>query len=253
MKYICAKKIKKAGVPVLILTLSSMVFFLPVSAAPGWNTEEGSENTQGDQKKTGKNETDGEATVYGAIGNLDDKYSMDIDGDGTADVTIPQADLIEVAVTPSVVVNIYLKPTDTGEKVQTKSSEGTIQNQNLHNSLKVSLQTLEGQNNNTGQIKVTDDLEQNAEDGLSLSIYAQDVSGNAFAVEGETLGTTSTSLANTAQNPPVPITLGTLSPKGESLSYGTYLFQSDCRRQFIEKYENKPITYKAVYKFTIQN
>lgn len=226
---------------------------LPLSAAPSWKQQgEGTGNAQGDQKQTGKSDGAGEAPVYGAIGSLDDKFSMDIDGDGTADVTIPEADLIEVSVTPSIVVNVYPQKPG-GEEVMSNSAEGIIKNENAYNRLKVSLGGLVAQDENAEQITVTDELDKHTENGLSLFIYAEDSGENAFLKEGESLGSQVISLTNTAQEPAVPITLGTLSEKGSSLAAGTYLFQADCRSAFLEKYKDLPITYKAIYKFTIEN
>lgn len=226
-----------------------------LTAAPDWKQQEGADNAQGDQKKTGKTDTTGKAPVYGAIGNLDDKYSMDIDGDGTSDITIPEADLIEVSVTPSIVVNVYRKEAGPGEEevVTSTSAEGIIRNQNAHNCLKVSIDGLEALDENAGKIKITDELDQNAENGLSLSIYAKKAASNAFALPGEGLGTETKSLANTAQEPPVPVTLGIMSEKGGDASFGIYQLSADCRGAFVDKYKDLPITYQAVYKFTIEN
>lgn len=252
------KKIQTTAVFIVVCgTVLWTVKSVSAAAAPDWNHQSGADNAQSDQKKTGKTDTTGEAFVYGAIGNLDDKYSMDIDGDGTADITVPEADLIEVTVTPSIVVNVCRKEAGPGETevVTSSSAEGVIQNQNAHNRLKVSIDGLEALNENAEKIKITDELDQNAENGLSLGVYAKETTNNAFAMPeaGDGLGAETRSLANTAQEPPVPVTLGTLSEKGGDSSFGIYLLKADCRGAFVDKYKDLPITYQAVYKFTIEN
>lgn len=247
---------RKIQTTAAFLTLCGILYTgFPVSAAPNWSSEGGADNAQGDQRKTGKTDTAGEAPVYGAIGNLDDQYSMDIDGDGNADITIPEADLIEVSVTPSIAVNVYPEKAEAGgeEVIICTSAEGSIENQNANNCLKVTLAALEAKDANAGLIKVTEELDQNAENGLSLSVYGKAAEDNAFTQPGESLGTTPVSLANTAQDPPVPVSLGTLSEKTGASPCGIYLLKADCRKAFLDKYKDQPITYRAVYKFTIEN
>lgn len=247
------KKRQTAAVFLALCTIITTA--IPTLAAPVWSGKGGADNIQGDKSQTGKTDTTGEAPVYGAIGNLDDRYSMDIDGDGNADITIPKGDLIEVSVTPSMVVNIYPEKAQDGKEaaIISTSAEGSIENQNTNNRLKVSLDGLEARDENAGQIKVTDETVQNAENGLSLSIYGKTEDNNAFIMTGECLGTNPVSLANAAQDPPVPIILGTLSEKGGAAPSGIYLLKGDCRPEFVEKYKDQPITYRAVYKFTIEN
>lgn len=239
----------------MLLTLGCAFTVLPVSAEVNWNKQEGAENAQGDQKKTGKTETTGEVPVYGAIGNLDEKFSMDIDGDGISDVTIPEADLIEVSVTPSVVVNVFFQKTSPGEEeaVTSTSAEGIIANKNTYNQLKVSLTGLEPEDDNAKTIQISDDLSTDPEAKLSLSIYAEDTIGNAFTKGTDSIGKEIISLANAAQTPPIPVSLGTITPKGGATPTGTYLFKANCASEFANKYKDQAITYKAVYKFTIQN
>ena len=229
----------------LLLVLCCAMISLPVSAAPQWKQTEGAQNAQGDKKTNGKADTTGEIPVYGAIGNMDENSSMDIDGDGKADITIPKADLIEVSVTPTVVVNVYL---DEGV-VTTDSAEGVITNKNPDNQLDVTLSELSARDDHAKQIKITNEVDLNAEDGLNLSLYASESPYNAFYLN---LGKQEISLANTAQTPPVPVPLGTLTEKGGDAVSGTYLFKADCREPFINKYKDLPITYQAVYKFAIK-
>lgn len=227
-----------------LITLCCIFSVLPISAAGGFNSQE-------DQEMTGKSDTETKVPVYGAIGNLDGSHSMDIDGDGTADITLPEADLIEVSVTPSATVNVFRGEEGT---IQSVSAESTIKNLNADNRLKVSLESLEAANNAAKQIKITENPDQNKENGLNLSIYAKADTNNAFARkgQGEALGQNTIALANTAKSSPVPVTLGTLSEKGGAASSGTFLFKADCRNAFIEKYQGEPVTYQAVFKFTIQ-
>lgn len=239
------KKNRAGKKTALFLACCCAAVSLQVSAAPQWKQTEGAENTQGDKKTSGKADTTGEIPVYGAIGNMDENSSMDIDGDGTADLTIPRADLIEVSVTPTVAVNVYMKE----GTVVTDSAEGVLANKNSDNQLEVTLTELTARDDNAKKIKITKELDLNAEDGLDLSIYAPESPYNAFYF---TLGNREVSLANTAQNPPVQIPLGTLTEKGGDATSGTYLFKADCRESFINKYKDLPITYEAVYKFTIK-
>ena len=231
------------------------LFVLPSYASPEWNTQEGADNAQGDQKKTGKTQSEAQVPVHGAIGNLDDRYSMDIDGDGTADITIPEADLIEVTVTPSVLVNVYRKEANSGEdiRIASTSAEGIIKNENKYNKLKVSFAGLEPLNEHAGNVTVTEELDQNASDNLSLSIYAEDTAGNAFTKSSDGIKDQILPLANITQTPPVPITMGTLTEKGGQTPSGRYRFKANCRSAFVDKYKDQMLTYKAVYKFTIEN
>lgn len=235
------RKRKKAAALILLCCLFSV---LPASAA-------GNFAGQADREETGKSDTIAEVPVYGAIGNLDDSHSMDIDGDGIPDITLPEADLIEVSVTPAVAVNIFRSPEG---KIESVSAESTIKNLNANNRLKVSMVSLEAGNDASKQIQITGDPDKDKENGLNLSIYAKADSQNAFAQagQGEGLGADTIALYNTAKSSPVPVTLGTLSQKGGDTPFGTFLFKADCRNAFINKYQGLPVTYQAVYKFTIQ-
>lgn len=252
-------EIIKAIAFVLIL---SFVVVLPAYAAPEWKKQGTGNNPQGDQRKTGKTDGSGDVPVYGAIGNLDNNRSMDIDGDGTPDITLPEADIIEVSVCPSVLVNLHRDeeiPENLGmgivgvpEKISSTSAKGTIQNQNSHNKLTVSMAALEPQDANAKAVTVTDELDSHANNGLSLSLYADNEASNAFAKSSGSIGSQVLSLANTAANPPVALTLGILSEKGTTLQGGSYRFKADCRSAFVDRYKDKSLKYKAIFKFTIK-
>lgn len=225
----------------VLITFCLLLSVLPIDAAGTWIGQE-------NQDKTGKSDTAAEIPVYGAIGSPKNG-AMDIDGDGTADITLPEADLIEVSVTPAVAVNVYRDKT-----VKSVSAKCTIKNLNADNKLKVTMESLVAGNNTAKQIRITEDLNRYKEDGLNLSIYAKTDSRNAFAGsgQGKSLGQRAAGLAGTAKSSPVPITLGTLSEKGGRTPSGTYLFKADCKNAFIEKYQGRAINFQAIYKFTIQ-
>lgn len=242
---------------ILFILICCFMLVLPTYAAtPQWHEKGGEENPQGDQRTTGKTEKNADVPVYGAIGNLDDNYAMDIDGDGNADITLPEADLIEVTVTPYVLVNVYRKEPGSGgdgDSVST-SARGVVKNENAHNKIKVELAKLEPRNEEARAVKITEQLDSAPADNLSLKVYSEDARGNAFTRINGGISDQVLSLTNITQEPPVPITLGFLQPKlgepGEASS-GTYQFAADCRGAFIDHYEDKTLSYEAIYRFSI--
>lgn len=256
-------------------------------ATLGQDPASGQTNTQGDKKATGKADVSGgtgdganenaNSAVYGAIGNLTEG-GLDVNGDGVADVTVPESDVINVWVTPTVEVLITRISNSSGVSIQTMSAKCLIRNMNEKNKVKVDLMGLDpGDDSNAKQINLTDTITSGTgtENNLKMTVTADAVNTNAFwqsstggigrkAVDDRTAlsnlpggknwgdGTTRSTSS---------VTLGTLQELGNENGWdrGIFLYDAACSDEFYTAWKpasetdySKTIVFRAVYKFTIQ-
>lgn len=101
-------------------------------AAPAWTDDPPGLQTAESTAETDKT-LEHEAPVYGYMGNAG--YEVDVDGDGTADMTVPAEDIIDVTVP----LDVMVVATYNGAQTKLYSAVGTVANHSGANAVDVEM------------------------------------------------------------------------------------------------------------------